>query len=316
MKRKDAGPGSDDLKRKKEMDAVAKHMRFTIATKKAIIKGDNVEYFPGSKAIDCLMDSKWAQDNDDSTMEFIPYIGSRNIAVDFCQRLVDMGYFSRVKKVEVKGKEEKETEAASSKKGGGKKKDKEAGNVSPRAKDTDRDEEGKRKKKKYRLQPHDHQKFVDSNEDFYVWLFNPPSRSTYFLGILVLIGAAAATLYPLWPQSSQLAIYYGSWVLLCIVAGLIGIFIIRAIIFVIIWSITMGKISFWLFPNLNEDLGVIESFKPLYSLKKRKTKKSKKSKDSNENSKAQTTAEEVAADTNEVTAEETAEGQEVNDDNT
>lgn len=160
-----------------------------------------------------------------------------------------MGYFSRVKKVEVKGKEEKETEAASSKKGGGKKKDKEAGNVSPRAKDTDRDEEGKRKKKKYRLQPHDHQKFVDSNEDvrpphwlyvrplvpwvavplnktlyynthmlqygplvanqeiikhsfvelqlctfqynficflqFYVWLFNPPSRSTYFLGILV-----------------------------------------------------------------------------------------------------------------------------------
>ena len=78
----------------------------------------------------------------------------------------------------------------------------------------------------------------------------------------------------------------------------------------------MGKISFWLFPNLNEDLGVIESFKPLYSLKKRKTKKSKKSKDSNENSKAQTTAEEVAADTNEVTAEETAEGQEVNDDNT
>ena len=81
----------------------------------------------------------------------------------------------------------------------------------------------------------------------------------------------------------------------------------------------MGKISFWLFPNLNEDLGVIESFKPLYSLKKRKTKKSKKSKeskDSNENSKAQATTEEVAADTNEVTAEETTEGQEVNDDNT
>ena len=76
-----------------------------------------------------------------------------------------MGYFSRVKKIEVKGKEEKEAEVAASKKGGGKKKEKEAGNASPRAKDTDRDEEGKRKKKKYRLQPHDHQKFVDSNED-------------------------------------------------------------------------------------------------------------------------------------------------------
>jgi len=40
-----------------------------------------------------------------------------------------------------------------------------------------------------------------------------------------VIGAAAATLYPLWPQSSQLAIYYGSWVLLGVVTGIIGIFI-------------------------------------------------------------------------------------------
>ena len=74
-----------------------------------------------------------------------------------------MGYFSRVKKIEVKGKEEKEAEVATSKKGSSKKK--EAGNVSPWAKDTDRDEEGKRKKKKYRLQPHEHQKFFDSSED-------------------------------------------------------------------------------------------------------------------------------------------------------
>ena len=42
----------------------------------------------------------------------------------------------------------------------------------------------------------------------------------------------------------------------------------------------MGKVYFWLFPNLNEDLGVIESFKPFYSLKKRKVKKSKKNKQS------------------------------------
>ena len=39
--------GSDDPKRKKEMDGVAKHMRFKITTKKAIIKGENVEYFTG-----------------------------------------------------------------------------------------------------------------------------------------------------------------------------------------------------------------------------------------------------------------------------
>lgn len=86
------------------------------------------------------------------------------IAIKNCllNRLIDMGYFSRVKKVEVKGKEEREAEVAATKKSG---KKKEAGNVSPRAKDTDQDEEGKRKKKKFRLQPHEHQKFVDSSED-------------------------------------------------------------------------------------------------------------------------------------------------------
>jgi len=45
----DKASGSDDGGRKKEMDLVAKHMRFTITTKKAIIKGENVEYFSGKQ---------------------------------------------------------------------------------------------------------------------------------------------------------------------------------------------------------------------------------------------------------------------------
>ena len=41
------GSSDGDSKRKKEVESVAKHMRFTITTKKAIIKGENIEYFPG-----------------------------------------------------------------------------------------------------------------------------------------------------------------------------------------------------------------------------------------------------------------------------
>ena len=69
----------------------------------------------------------------------------------------------------------------------------------------------------------------------------------------------------------------------------------------------MGKIHFWLFPNLNEDLGVIESFKPLYSIKKRKTKKSKKAKQSTDTNEP--------SNTDEVTGTETAkENQKTSDD--
>lgn len=99
--------------------------------------------------------------------------------------------------------------------------------------------------------------------------------------------------------------------------------VVRAVLFVVIWSVTMGKIYFWLFPNLNEDLGVIESFKPLYSLKKRKVKKSKKNKqstDSKEGTKTETPADEGPEVTAETTAETTADANtdtwEVNDDNT
>jgi len=64
-----------------------------------------------------------------------------------------------------------------------------------------------------------------------------------------------------------------------------------------VWCCSMGKINFWLFPNLNEDLGVIESFKPLYSIKKRKTKKSKKAKQSTDNNEPTSTSEVTEAET-------------------
>ena len=45
----------------------------------------------------------------------------------------------------------------------------------------------------------------------------------------------------------------------------------------IIYTLTNTKVEFWLLPNLDNDkLGVIDSFKPFYTLKFKKKKKSKK----------------------------------------
>lgn len=62
---------------------------------------------------------------------------------------------------------------------------------------------------------------------------------------------------------------------------------VRLILFCIIWVLTMGKHHFWLLPNLTEDVGFLESFRPLYkheskikdssSGKEKPTKSSKKS---------------------------------------
>ena len=50
----------------------------------------------------------------------------------------------------------------------------------------------------------------------------------------------------------------------------------------LVWAFTMGSTKFWLFPNLNEDLGILESFKPLYTIKRKKTKTKHKTKETSD----------------------------------
>ena len=39
---------------------------------------------------------------------------------------------------------------------------------------------------------------------------------------------------------------------------------VRVILFGLVWGVTFGKHHLWIFPNLTEDVGIIESFLPLY----------------------------------------------------
>ena len=39
---------------------------------------------------------------------------------------------------------------------------------------------------------------------------------------------------------------------------------VRVIVFAIVWGVTFGKHHLWIFPNLTEDVGIIDSFKPFY----------------------------------------------------
>ena len=40
--------------------------------------------------------------------------------------------------------------------------------------------------------------------------------------------------------------------------------VVRMILFCIVWGITFGKHHFWFLPNLTEDVGFFDSFRPLY----------------------------------------------------
>jgi len=39
---------------------------------------------------------------------------------------------------------------------------------------------------------------------------------------------------------------------------------VRVVIFAVVWVLSWGKLSFWLLPNLTEDVGFTDSFRPVY----------------------------------------------------
>merc|ERR1712000_299363 len=64
--------------------------------------------------------------------------------------------------------------------------------------------------------------------------------------------------------------------------GLIGLFFVMAIFRLILFAITMFAVppGLWLYPNLFEDVGFFDSFRPLWGWQEEKKKGKKKSKQS------------------------------------
>lgn len=82
----------------------------------------------------------------------------------------------------------------------------------------------------------------------------------YAVGALAVI--LAIVFFPVWPYSMRLGVWYLSMGAL----GLLGLFFAMAIFRLILFVITMFAVppGLWLYPNLFEDVGFFDSFKPLW----------------------------------------------------
>lgn len=78
----------------------------------------------------------------------------------------------------------------------------------------------------------------------------------------VVAGIFAVVLFPLWPMVMRQGVWYLSVGLMI----LLGLFFAMAIFRLILFCVTVFVVppGLWLFPNLFEDVGVIDSFKPLW----------------------------------------------------
>ena len=107
---------------------------------------------------------------------------------------------------------------------------------------------------------------------YYVWLFEGSQIKTklYAGGALALI--LAVVFFPVWPYKLRLGVWYLSMAAM----GVLGLFFAMAIVRLILFIITMfaAPPGLWLYPNLFEDVGFFDSFRPVWAWQE--TKETKK----------------------------------------
>ncbi|RQM07890.1 hypothetical protein DH86_00000790 [Scytalidium sp. 3C] len=110
----------------------------------------------------------------------------------------------------------------------------------------------------------------------FVWLYEGRQikQKLYAVGALAIV--FAVVMFPLWPIKMRLGVWYLSMAML----GLIGLFFLMSIFRLILFVVTYFAVppGLWLYPNLFEDVGFFDSFRPVWAWHEVKKKGKKKSK--------------------------------------
>jgi len=257
----------------KDQKAIAKWLRRNVPTKKTkFMHSHVVEYFTGSNAVDMLLEnSPWAKKNvkDPETQL---YFEIRDHCVDFLDDLLKHKMFHRAKK-----KIPVDSDMLKNKK-----KKKEADQETDDGNKSDAKQIAeKKKKRKIRLDMHLEQIFLDS-KDAYVWIYDPTPWYYWVGGTAIVLVTIAVCLFPLWPPWMRLGVHYLSIAAAGFLVFIIALAVVKYIIFAILFALSAGKLKFWIFPNLTEDVGFLESFMPMYDYTYIGGNKGKKAKDSDD----------------------------------
>lgn len=109
---------------------------------------------------------------------------------------------------------------------------------------------------------------------YYAFFYEPKTWKQTALAAGLVVALLMVVMFPLWPPMLRLGVWYLSMGML----GLIGLFMVMSVFRLILFVVTMVVASpgLWLYPNLFEDVGFFDSFKPLWAWHKVKKTKGKK----------------------------------------
>ncbi|KAF9209722.1 Translocation protein S62 [Haplosporangium sp. Z 27] len=101
-----------------------------------------------------------------------------------------------------------------------------------------------------------------SEDGVYLWRYEGSQLRTHLLAAGLLLVVLAGVMFPLWPMPLRLGVWYLSVFVLILLGLFFAMAIVRLILFMITWVVL--KPGIWIFPNLFEDVGFVDSFIPLW----------------------------------------------------
>jgi len=111
-----------------------------------------------------------------------------------------------------------------------------------------------------------------AQDGYYAWFYEGPQWTTYVGGIGMVAVMLAGVMFPLWPPTLRLGVWYLSIGVLALIGVFFGIAILRLIFYII--TVVVASPGIWVFPQLFADVGFIDSFIPFYEWDYPKKKKS------------------------------------------
>lgn len=104
----------------------------------------------------------------------------------------------------------------------------------------------------------------DAADDMhYVWFYEGSQWKQRLMAVGALALVITVVLFPLWPLFLRKGVWYLSMGALGLLAAFFGLAIVRLIWFVI--SLVVIPPGIWIYPNLFEDVGFFDSFKPAWA---------------------------------------------------
>jgi translocation protein SEC62 len=95
-------------------------------------------------------------------------------------------------------------------------------------------------------------------DGYYAWLYEGSQWTTYAGGLLMVALMLGGVMFPLWPPTMRLGVWYLSIGMLGLIGLFFGIAIVRLIFYII--TVIVASPGIWIFPQLFADVGFVRAF--------------------------------------------------------